>query len=266
VIGIQDTIHLANLAGREMTPQEQDLIRAECEVIRVTDMAEWPLAIGQCYEDTVLMCTAHVSARTVTGRNWARPCGAWIDCQTPAAMAASLLEHVIATRHVPHPMRDVNEATVAAMRERRLLFIVMVKIIAMIRDISGAYCPMGCGQALHLMAGGLIECLAPLCPDRGAAQKILSSQEHLDVVVISGDGFAVQHPLRERLGGELFRCPVHEALVRLAGQGDLPDGCDGPGRYRARIAEGRLALERIAEGRGVTASAGPIADGKEGHG
>ncbi len=48
-----------------------------------------------------------------------------------------------------------------------------------IRDISGAYCPMGCGETLHLMTGGMMQCLNRGCPNSGAAQKILSDPEHV---------------------------------------------------------------------------------------
>lgn len=107
----------------------------------------------------------------------------------------------------------------------------------MIHDLVGAYCPMGCGQTLHLMAGR-ISCLALGCPDQGAAQKILSDPEHLDIVVFGEDSFTVLHPLRERLG-DLFACEIHGACTRLDGP---PEGQTG--RYRAWFGDdGDLVLE-----------------------
>jgi hypothetical protein len=106
-----------------------------------------------------------------------------------------------------------------------------------IRDIAGACCPMGCGETLHLMAGGMISCLGPDCPDQGAAQKILSDRETEHVVVFGADSYTVRHPLRDRLG-DLFSCPVHLLVHALPGPPD-----DQTGRYRARITDGKLMLE-----------------------
>lgn len=107
----------------------------------------------------------------------------------------------------------------------------------MIWDIQGVYCPMGCGQTLHLMGGGMIECLAQGCPDSGAVQKILSEPETDDIVEFYEDSFTVLHPLKERLGG-LFTCRVHNLCNRMPGP---PEG--GAGRYRARVKNGTLELE-----------------------
>lgn len=111
-----------------------------------------------------------------------------------------------------------------------------------IRDIAGAYCPMGCGQTLHLMPGGMIQCLSKSCPESGAVQKILSNPETDDVVVFGLDSFTVLHPLRERLG-DLFSCQIHQACSNLPGP---PEGRTG--KFRARFgAGGRLELEEITE-------------------
>jgi Family of unknown function (DUF6085) len=112
--------------------------------------------------------------------------------------------------------------------------------MAPIFDITGVYCPMGCGQTLHLMPGGTIRCLAHNCPQPGAVQQILSVPETDDIVVFGMDSFTVLHPLRERLG-DLFSCQVHTACNRLDGP---PGGKTG--RYRARFGpEGNLELEEI---------------------
>jgi Family of unknown function (DUF6085) len=111
----------------------------------------------------------------------------------------------------------------------------------MIQDILGVYCPMGCGQTLHLVGDGMISCLTRDCPDKGAAQKILSEPEHLDIVVFGEDSFTVLHPLRERLG-DLFACQVHNACARLDGP---PEGRTG--RYRASWSKKELVLEPAPE-------------------
>jgi Family of unknown function (DUF6085) len=109
-----------------------------------------------------------------------------------------------------------------------------------IRDVVG-YCPMGCGPHLHVMSGGMIMCLAPGCPDPGSVTGIISDPETNDVVEFTDERFTVLHPLRERLSGNLFGCPVNQAVLALD---DPPD----PGRYRARLGEnGKLVLEPLPE-------------------
>jgi hypothetical protein len=99
-----------------------------------------------------------------------------------------------------------------------------------IRDVVG-YCPMGCGPHLHVMSGGMIMCLAKGCPDPGAVTGILSDPETSDIVQVNEDGFSILYPLRERLGGGLFDCPVNKALAAMAEPPALP------GRYRATMEE-----------------------------
>lgn len=107
-------------------------------------------------------------------------------------------------------------------------------------DIAGAYCPMGCGQTLHLStASGMISCPAPQCPDSGAAQKIISDPESEHVVLFGSDSFTVRHPLKERLG-DLFACEMHATCLRLDGP---PGGRTG--RYRARLTDAGLDLEPL---------------------
>jgi hypothetical protein len=112
----------------------------------------------------------------------------------------------------------------------------------MIIDLPKLYCPMGCGNTLHVMVGegyGGLTCLARNCPDKDAAQKILSDGEHLDIVEFGDAGWRVLHPLRERLGDGLFACRVHAAVAAL--DENPPDG-----RYRAMISEdGELVLKKI---------------------
>lgn len=123
------------------------------------------------------------------------------------------------------------------MRERQI-------ITLMIIDLPKLYCPMGCGNTLHVRAGagyGGIVCLARGCPDDKAAQKILSESEHRDIVTFADGYFSVLHPLRERVGAALTDCPVAEACARVSGPPD-----SGDGRFRAWLDEsGRLVLKRI---------------------
>jgi hypothetical protein len=105
-------------------------------------------------------------------------------------------------------------------------------------DLPRLYCPMGCGNTLHVMSSGAIRCLLPKCPDPMAAEKLLSQPEsHLDVVQIDEDGFSILHPLRERLGSGLFNCPVNRKLLAM------PEPPALPGRYQAKLgADGKLEL------------------------
>jgi hypothetical protein len=91
------------------------------------------------------------------------------------------------------------------------------------------------------MSGGLIMCLAKDCPDPGAVTQIISDPETCDVVQIDGDGFSILHPLRERLDGGLFDCPVNKALAAMAEPPALP------GRYRATIGEDGIVDLTVAE-------------------
>lgn len=109
-------------------------------------------------------------------------------------------------------------------------------------DLPTLYCPMGCGNTLHVMAAGAIRCLRPKCPDPNAVTKLLSQPEsHLDIVTFEDGGFTVLHPLRERIGGSLFDCPVHKAVQEMD-EGPV----NGPGRYRAYLgSDGKLTLEKV---------------------
>jgi hypothetical protein len=108
-----------------------------------------------------------------------------------------------------------------------------------IRDVAG-YCPMGCGTTLHLMPGGMIQCLASDCPDPGAVTKILAEAETRDIVQVEGGHFNVLHPLRERIGGALLSCPVAASVAGLSRRA-LPDG-----RYRVHADVGTLRMEPLS--------------------
>lgn len=91
-------------------------------------------------------------------------------------------------------------------------------------DVAG-YCPMGCGQTLHLWAMGEIQCTAPDCPDRDAVTKLLSDPESDHRVRINEHDYIVKHPLRERIDGGLFNCSLHDRIN--LGPSDIE-----PGEYR----------------------------------
>ena len=87
--------------------------------------------------------------------------------------------------------------------------------------VSG-YCPMGCGQTLFLGSGGYVTCSYGPCPEPGAVADILADPETQHVVVLGPSTFSVQHPLRERLNGDLFRCDLHAKLTSLGGPPAVP--------------------------------------------
>lgn len=93
---------------------------------------------------------------------------------------------------------------------------------------AAGFCPMGCGQTLEFREeDGAINCAAHGCPDAEAVDKILREEETEHVVTFYGDSFSMQHPLRERIDGELHDCPLHRDLIALA------EPPFNPGRYRA---------------------------------
>lgn len=89
------------------------------------------------------------------------------------------------------------------------------------------YCPMGCGQTLFLGAGGHVTCSRLACPRPTAVDELLDIRETEHVVVFTETNFTVQHPVRERLDGDLFTCQLHRWI---ADHGGPPVK---PGRYRA---------------------------------
>jgi len=91
------------------------------------------------------------------------------------------------------------------------------------------YCPMGCGEMLFLGEGGHVTCSKLDCSNPAAVDEILGDSETLHVVVFDEEGFSIQHPLKERLEGELFDCGLHAYLRGLGGPPARP------GRYRAHL-------------------------------
>jgi len=109
-----------------------------------------------------------------------------------------------------------------------------------IRDVVG-YCPMGCGPHLHVMSGGMIKCLDPECPNPGAVTHILSDQETEHVAEITDDGWTLKHPLRERLGGDLFACEMGRKMTAV----QESERSMAAGRWRLTLTEqGSLVFKR----------------------
>lgn len=90
------------------------------------------------------------------------------------------------------------------------------------------YCPMGCGETLFAGAGGYITCNYLDCPRPDAVSVLLADPETEHIVVVEPDTFSVQHPLRERLNGDLFTCGLHAWLT------DQDGPPRKPGRYRVK--------------------------------
>lgn len=91
------------------------------------------------------------------------------------------------------------------------------------------YCPMGCGKTLFVASGGFVTCSWCECPNPGAATDILGISETEHIVLLGEETFTVQHPLRERLNGDLWECRLHSHLVSLNGPPAIP------GRYRVYV-------------------------------
>jgi len=95
-------------------------------------------------------------------------------------------------------------------------------------DVDG-FCPMGCGKTLFLGSAGHVTCSWCECPNPGAAADILSIPETEHIVQLGESTFTVQHPLRERLNGDLWGCRLHQHLGRSSGPPAIP------GRYRVYV-------------------------------
>lgn len=119
------------------------------------------------------------------------------------------------------------------------------------------YCPMGCGRTLFLGSSGHVTCSYLPCPNPTAVDTLLDNAETEHVVLLDANTFTVQHPLRERLAGELWECGLH---ARIA-------GLDGPprtlGKYRVRIdAAVAWRWTRVVDTPVVASEAGPqVAEG-----
>jgi hypothetical protein len=86
---------------------------------------------------------------------------------------------------------------------------------------------MCCGETLYATGGGHLKCGHIGCPNPTALDEILAEPENEHIVEFGEETFTVQHPLRERIGGQLMRCELHQWIA------DLPGPPVRPGRYRA---------------------------------
>lgn len=83
-------------------------------------------------------------------------------------------------------------------------------------DVRGE-CPMGCGKTLHLASdSGLIACISPACPRPLAVSDLLRDPLTDHKVEVDYDGFAIKHPLYERIEDKLFACDLQAWLSGLA--------------------------------------------------
>lgn len=102
-------------------------------------------------------------------------------------------------------------------------------------------CPMGCGATLFLGSGGYVRCSWVECPKPSAAAEILIDGAYpWHVVVLSESDYRIQHPIRERLNGELFDCGLDSLLHGLSGPPRKP------GRYRVHGADGAYSWQEVA--------------------
>lgn len=155
-----DSIEFGRLAGRLVSPEEAALVEAECEIAGVGVIGKWPLVVGRDYEDTALMCGAYSSFDQRTGRPVIRECRSQIDSQAPAALASSLLDHLIHTRHCRHPLADLHKrasgpaASGASYGEARLRD-AQATAEAMLRDCERVAVPM---DQVDLLSRGNCAC------------------------------------------------------------------------------------------------------------
>jgi len=77
-------------------------------------------------------------------------------------------------------------------------------------------CPMGCGETLHVSSSsGVIDCVDPGCPMPGAVTELLKDPQTVHNVRVDPTGFAIQHPMAERIGLALFDCDLQVWLEAL---------------------------------------------------
>lgn len=80
--------------------------------------------------------------------------------------------------------------------------------------VVAGHCPM-CGGVLAVDEAGVITCTDPRCENPLAAHQVLGEDETEHIIEIEAERFHLMHPLRERIGGELLTCQLHEWLSEL---------------------------------------------------
>lgn len=94
-------------------------------------------------------------------------------------------------------------------------------------EVKG-YCPMGCGSTLFLGEGGFVTCSWINCPDPETVSKILEDAAEKDHVVhVTETDWTMQHPIRERAEGDLFKCRMGARVTDFTARHYLD-----PGLYR----------------------------------
>lgn len=79
-------------------------------------------------------------------------------------------------------------------------------------------CPMGCGETLELnISTGEIRCTDEECPRQSAVTDLLKDPPIDHTVEIAYTGFAIKHPLHERIEDKLFDCDLQRWLEDLEG-------------------------------------------------
>lgn len=107
-----------------------------------------------------------------------------------------------------------------------------------LRVVAG-YCPMGCGASLAVRVDGQVYCWEEDCPRPSAIHEILCVPETEHLVLLAPLDFTVQHPLRERLDGELFHCSMHAHIKAMDGPPHPP------GTYRVTGTAGQYDWELV---------------------
>ena len=97
-------------------------------------------------------------------------------------------------------------------------------------------CPMGCGQTLQVDGLGSVTCYSANCPRPDAVQVLLADVETEHLVLVGSPLFSytIQHPLKERLEGQLFQCPVAAEVSDTVHQ-----RMEEPGVYRVSRGDDR---------------------------
>lgn len=119
-----------------------------------------------------------------------------------------------------------------------------------VRPVDG-WCPMGCGETLYLLAGGVIQCARGDCPRPTAVAELIADRETEHLVDIFVGSFAIQHPLRERLDGALRDCRLGNHIVAVPPK---------PGSYRVRVRPGEVAGRTNIDWELLASPAAPPAD------
>jgi len=84
-------------------------------------------------------------------------------------------------------------------------------------NVNG-HCLMGCGRTLHLNTGtGMIICVSKKCPRPTALSDLIAKDPEPHKVEVGWQGFAIKHPLHERIDDRLFECDLQKWLEDLEG-------------------------------------------------